>query len=194
MPSATTDDLRAAERVLVYGVTGSGKSTAAVELGAVLGLPVHLVDEEIGWLPGWTERPRAEQRELAASLAAGERWVLDSAYGHWRDAVLPRVQVVVALDYPRHVSLTRLLRRTAVRWATQEPMCNGNYETARQILSKDSIVVWHFRSFRRKHQTITRLHEAATGVPVLRVRTPAELERVLEDLGRVSGPGRRRRR
>ena len=39
-------------RILVYGVTGSGKSTAAARLGAVTGLPVHLADE-LTWLPGW---------------------------------------------------------------------------------------------------------------------------------------------
>lgn len=51
MPPATVDDVQRAKRVLVYGVTGSGKSTAAVVIGARLGLPVHLADDEFGWLP-----------------------------------------------------------------------------------------------------------------------------------------------
>jgi hypothetical protein len=65
----------------------------------------------------------------------GMQWVLDTAYGHWRDVVLSRAQVMVALDYPRWVSLTWLLRRTARRLRNQESMCNGNVETWSQALS-----------------------------------------------------------
>ena len=53
MPLATAEDLRGARRILVYVVTGSGKTTVADLLGAVLGLPSHHVDYAIGWLPGW---------------------------------------------------------------------------------------------------------------------------------------------
>lgn len=183
MPAATTHDLLRADRVLLYGVTGSGKSTAATALGAALGLPVHLVDEEVGWLPGWVERPTEEQREIAGAIAAGERWVLDSAYGKWLDLVLPRAEVMVALDYPRWLSLARLVRRTATRWATREETCNGNVETARQILSRESILVWHFRSYRRKTDRIRAWERRPDGIPVLRLSHPRELEGLLARLG-----------
>lgn len=183
MPGATLEDLRDAERILVYGVTGSGKSTAAALLGDRLGLPVHLVDDEIGWLPGWQERDRAEQRELAEAIARQERWVLDSAYSHWKDVVLPRAQIVLALDYPRRVSLRRLVRRTAHRWVTRQEICNGNVESARQILSKDSILLWHVRSFTRKRERIRALEARPDGIPVLRLSDPRQLDRLLAALG-----------
>lgn len=186
MSRATTDDLRAASRVLVYGVTGSGKSTAAALLGQALGLPVHLADEEVGWLPGWQERPPEQQRTLASAIAGGDRWVLDTAYGAWLDAVLPRVEVVVALDYPRWLSLARLLRRTAWRWAARVEICNGNRETLGKILARDSILVWHFRSFARKRARVRAWEAERDGIPVLRVTHPRELRDVLAALG--AGP------
>jgi adenylate kinase family enzyme len=67
------------QRVLVYGVTGSGKSTLALQIADVLGLPCHLADEEIGWLPGWTERPVPDHRGIAARICAEQQWVLDTA-------------------------------------------------------------------------------------------------------------------
>lgn len=70
MPVASLSDVERAQRVLLYGVTGSGKSTAAARLGAALGLPVHFVDDEVGWLPGWVERPQDEQRALRANASA----------------------------------------------------------------------------------------------------------------------------
>lgn len=182
MTSATVDDLRRADRVLLYGVTGAGKSTAAVRLGDLLSLPVHLVDEEVGWLPGWKERAPSEQRELAAALVRDERWVLDSAYSQWADLVLPRVQVVVALDYPGWLSFLRLLRRTGGRWWSQEEICNGNTERAADILSSRSILRWHVRSYRRKSDRMRAWECEPGGIPVLRVTHPRQLDAVLQAL------------
>jgi len=43
-----------------------------------------------------------------AAVAAQDRWVLDTAYGAWLDVVLPRVDLVVGLDYPRWFFLQRV--------------------------------------------------------------------------------------
>lgn len=185
MPRATVDDLRQARRVLVYGVTGSGKSTAAHRLGERLGLPVHLADDEIGWLPGWVWREVEDQRAIAARVVAGQGWVLDTAYGTFLDVVLPRTEVMVALDYPRWLSLARLTRRTAHRWATRTPVCNGNVERLAQIFSRDSILAWHFRSYRRKTDRIRAWESQPGGIPVLRLSRPAQLDRLLADLGQA---------
>ena len=47
------------KRILVYGVTGSGKTSLAQRIAEILALPWHSMDDEVGWLPGWVERPRA---------------------------------------------------------------------------------------------------------------------------------------
>jgi adenylate kinase family enzyme len=167
--------VRLPDRVLVYGVTGSGKSTAAVAIGARTGLPLTLVDE-LTWLPGWVPVDAAVQREMIGEIVAGERWLLDTAYGAHLDLVLPRTQLVVGLDYPRWLSLGRLVRRTVSRVITQEPMCNGNVETWRQVFARDSIIVWHFRSFARKRARMRAWSASPDGPEVLLFRRPRELE------------------
>ena len=72
--------------------------------------------------------------------------MVDTAYCHRRDVVLPRAEMIVALDYRRLVSLARLLRRRLRRVATRELACNGNIEPLQQALSSQSIVARHFRS------------------------------------------------
>lgn len=171
-----------ARRVLVFGVTGAGRTTMARRIGEATGLPWHSVDDEIGWLPGWRERPRDEQRTLAAGIAAGDAWVLDTAYGHFRDAVLPRTELIVALDLPRLVSLSRLVWRTARRVVSREPVCNGNRENLRMAFSPDSIVVWHFRTFARKRRYIDDWEADATAPPVVRLRSVHQVEAWLATL------------
>ena len=152
-----------AQRVLFHGVTGSGKTSAARAYSRVTGIPVFCADDDLGWLPGWTNRPPEEQRRLAVDITGRDRWVLDSAYSAWRDVVLDRAQLIVFLDYPRWLSLGRLVRRTVRRIITREPVCNGNVETLRRALARDSIIVWHFRTFRSKREAFARIRDATGG-------------------------------
>ncbi len=86
--------------------------------------------------------------------------------------MLPRTDLVVALDYPRRVSLGRLLARTLHRIRDHEQVCGGNTESWRQTLSRDSIIGWHVRSFHRKREQIAALAAAPDGPPVLRFTDP----------------------
>jgi len=181
MSRASVSDPISARRILIHGVTGSGKSTAAAAIAERLGMPLVLVDE-IGWLPGWVERPRDEQRAMVADASAGGAWVFDSAYTKWRDVMIDRVELVVGLDYPRWLSLGRLVRRTARRIRTHEAVCNGNHETLPKALSRDSIIVWHFRSWKRKRAVMRALAEDAEAPPTLLFRHPRELQRWIDAL------------
>lgn len=192
MPIATFADVAAAQRVLLHGVTGSGKSTAAMRIGAALDLPVHLVDDEIGWLPGWVNRPADDELAIATELAAADRWVFDSTYSTFREPVLARTQVVVGLDYPRWLSLWRLIRRTIARIVDKEEICNGNVEGWTALFSGDSIILWHFKSFKRKRNSMRAMATAHHGPPTLLLRHPRELDALISFLespaGRASAP------
>ncbi|MBO1756930.1 adenylate kinase [Allobranchiibius sp. CTAmp26] len=173
-----TTDPSAACRILIYGVTGSGKSTAAKRIAARTGLPVTLVDE-LTWMPGWVPVAEDQQRYLIAEIASKDRWVLDTAYGAWLDLVVPRAQLIIALNYPRWFSLQRLLRRTLLRAIDQQTICNGNTQSWRGLYGKHSIVRWHFKSFARKRDRIRAWADAVEGPPVLFIRRPRDLESCL---------------
>jgi adenylate kinase family enzyme len=163
-------------RILFFGVTGAGKSSAARAYSARSGLPEFSADDDIGWLPRWQQRSAEEQRELAAAIAAQDRWVFDSAYAGWRDIVLSRAELVVALDYPRWLSLARLVRRSLRRSPTGQAICNGNTETLLRLFTKESIIVWHFQSFRRKRRAIKAMQVDPGMPPVVVFRRPGELK------------------
>lgn len=178
------------ERILCHGVTGSGKSTLARELGRILRIPVHYVDDEVGWLPGWVQRDPAEQKALALEAAATPQWIFDSAYGHYRQDIIERSDLVVCLDYPRALSLFRLLVRTVKRIRHREPVCNGNVETWGRTLDRDSIVLWHFKSFGPRRRKMRELESTLGPGRVKRFSSPRETRRWLAELeARRASPG-----
>ena len=167
--------LQGARRILVYGVTGSGKSTLAARLADVVGVGWTEADA-IAWQPGWVQLSVDEQRRRFTEVCSADSWILDSAYGTWVDVPLGRADLVVGLDYGRWLTLGRLLRRTVARTVDKREVCNGNVESWRQTLSRDSILLWHFRSFRRKHDRLVEWEADRDRPRTLRLRTPRELE------------------
>jgi adenylate kinase family enzyme len=170
-----------ADRVLIYGVTGSGKTTLARKVAERTGLPFHSVDD-LTWEPGWIEVPAAEQRRRIGAICAGDRWILDAGYSRWLDVVLTRTDLIVALDYSRWRSLGRLVRRSLARAIDRRTICNGNTETLRQMLSRDSILRWHFQSFARKRARMRAWAADPDGPAVIRLTSPAATRRWLADL------------
>jgi adenylate kinase family enzyme len=180
-----------ASRVLIYGVTGSGKTTLARHVARRTGLPWHSVDD-LTWEPGWIGVPAEEQRRRVGAICAGESWILDSGYSQWIDVVLARVELIVALDYPRWRSLARLVRRTLGRAIDRRTICNGNTESLRQIVARDSIIVWHFRSFARKRARMRAWAADPAAPEVVLLASPAATRRWLASLqpaGTFAAPG-----
>jgi adenylate kinase family enzyme len=174
-------------RVLIYGVTGSGKTTLASRLSEQTGLPFRCVDD-LTWEPGWVPVPPEEQRRRIAAICAQDSWILDHGYSSWIDLVLARADLIVGLDYPRWRSLSWLILRTLRRAIDQREICNGNTESFRQAFSKHSIIVWHFQSFANKRRRIAEWQNDPEKPEVLRLTSPAATRRWLAIQGQGTQP------
>ena len=142
------------QRVVVVGTTGSGKTTLAARLAQRLGVP-HVELDALHWDAAWTPSPLFRER-VAGALEA-PHWVVDGNYGVVRDIVWDRADTLVWLDYPFHVVMQQLTRRTLRRVLRQETLWNGNRERFwAQFASRDSIFLWAIRT----HWTKRRKYEA----------------------------------
>ena len=164
-------------RVSVVGTTGSGKTTFATRLGGVLGIP-HIELDALNWSGNWTAVPPEVFRARVREAVNSNQWVIDGNYSAVRDLVWGRAEMIVWLDYPLRVILTRLVRRTARRIAFDEPCCNGNRESLRMALSRDSIIWWALSTYRRRRREYPGLLTAhqARGAQVVRLRSTKEAE------------------
>jgi len=142
------------QRVIVAGISGSGKSTFARELGVRAGLPYHEMDA-LYHGPDWVPIPTFE--DDVAAIVARERWVFDShGYQQVRDLMWGRADTVVWLDYSRPVVMSRVLRRSFHRAWTRRPMFNGNTETFRSWLDPEHPVQWAWTQYDPRRQDMLR--------------------------------------
>ena len=117
---------RRPERVLIAGVSGTGKTSLARRVAEALGIP-HTEIDGLYHGPGWVPRP--DFLEDVRSLAAGESWVTEWQYATARPMLAARADVVVWLDLPfLTVTLPRVVRRTIRRRMRREVLWNGNQE------------------------------------------------------------------
>lgn len=172
------------QRVVVIGVTGSGKTTMARELARKLGVP-HLELDSLNWQPGWTMAAPDVFRERVAAHVTADGWVVDGNYSGVRDLVWTRADTVVWLDYPFALSFFRVLRRTLRRIWTGEELWNGNRERMlAQLLSRDSLLWWAITTHRRHAVTFRAAlrGEAYRHLRVERFRSPRAARAWLESI------------
>ena len=100
-------------KILVFGNSGSGKSTYAKALAARHGL-AHLDLDSIVWEPGQVavQRSPAAVREALMSFIGDEaRWVIEGCYGELVAAAAPHCTELVFLNPGRDACLTNNRRR-----------------------------------------------------------------------------------
>ena len=166
---------------VVASASGNGKTTVGRELARRLDLPLVELDALVHG-PGWTETPDDELRATIEPIVASDGWVIDSDYERkLGDLVLRAADVVVWLDLPIRIWLPRLIRRTLRRIRGREKLWNDNRETLlTAIWGRESLLVWALRShFRRRREW----PQALAPYPVVRLRTPAEVEAFLARAG-----------
>jgi hypothetical protein len=128
--------------------------------------------------PNWAETPDDVLRAQLEPIVASESWVIDGVYQHkLGNLVLDAADLVVWLDLPIRVWLRRLARRTWRRMRRREALWNENRESfVNAILGWDSLFVYALRThFTRRR----RWRRELAAHPVLRLRTPQEVERFL---------------
>lgn len=165
------------QRIVIIGSSCAGKTTLARQLSEALSLP-HIELDGLHFLPQWQTRTTEDFRAVTEKAVSQERWVLDGNYSIVRDIVWSRATHIIWLKYPFPLVMRRCLRRTILRAWNQEELFSGNYETFRQsFFSRDSIIWWVIKSFRRRQrdynalfqdlpypqlQTLTFTHPSAT--------------------------------
>jgi adenylate kinase family enzyme len=174
------------QRIVVIGVTSSGKSTLAETIAKRFDL--NFIDlDALHWEPGWQEAPLETFRARVEKAIQCEKWTVAGNYHVVRDLVWPNAQAVIWLDYPFFIVLWQLTRRTFLRWWKHELLWGTNYESLSNHLklwSQESLFHWLFKTYRRRKREYPLLlsQPAHRHLEVIRFIHPNQTRAWLENL------------
>jgi len=103
-------------RIVILGPGCSGKTTLAMRLGKITGLPVVELDK-IFWRPGLVPTPQKEWGKVQKLLTAERGWILDGDLGPY-DTVevrLDAADTIIFLDFSLARCVWRAVRRSRER-------------------------------------------------------------------------------
>jgi len=144
------------KRIVVIGVTSSGKSTLAENIANRLNMDFIELDA-LHWEPGWQEAPLDVFRCRVEQAIRGEKWIVAGNYHVVRDLIWPKAEAIIWLDYPFLTVLWQLTRRTFTRWWTQELLWGTNHEPLLvhlKLWSQDSLYHWLVKTYWRRKREI----------------------------------------
>ncbi len=144
-------------KINVIGTSGSGKSTFAKALSKKLDYP-HIEMDAVFWGKDWYQ-PNDDEffGNLSKALKPDQR-VLDGNYTRtipikWQD-----VDTIIWIDYSFPRTLYQAVKRAITRIVKQTELWpgTGNKESLKKLFTKDSIVLWTLKTYRKTDRTIQK--------------------------------------
>lgn len=161
------------QRIMIFGRSGSGKSTFALKLHQKLNLPVHHLDRHF-FIQNWIERDAKEFMDIQHKLVAEDRWIIDGTQVRSLEVRYCRADVCIYLNYPFWLCLWRILKRRF----RKDPRILDRAEGCEEKISWKLIVyTWRFRD--RVREAIPMLREKHPEVEFFEVKSDKELQRVM---------------
>ncbi len=133
-------EIKKANRILIQGSSGAGKSTFSIELAKLINIPVIHMDRHF-WQKGWTRPDPTEWHEKQMSFYAQEKWIIEGgAYKRTLPERAKASDLVIYLDFNRFFCLYRCIKRYfQSRGMTRPDLAEGcneqvNFEFVKWIL------------------------------------------------------------
>ncbi len=174
-------------KINIIGTSGSGKSTFGRKLAESLSLPFLEMDA-IFWGPDWAFPDDKEFFLELASALERENWVLDGNYTRTLPIKWDNIDIVIWLDFSFLRTLSQAVTRAVTRILTREEIWpgTGNRETPGKLFSRDSIVLWTLKSYRRNRKKFAGYMEADEfkKIHFIRLKSPRQAKIFLQKVSR----------
>lgn len=167
---------RRPRRILIAGVSGTGKTTLAQRIAPIAGTPHTEID---GLYHGRDWVPRAQFLDDVRALVARDAWTTEWQYAAARPILAENADLLVWLDLPfLTTTLPRVIRRTLRRRLRREELWNGNVEPPLRSFFSDPehIVRWAIRTRNKYRDRMPHLEARWPHLAVVRLRSTREVD------------------
>jgi adenylate kinase family enzyme len=163
-------------RIVIIGPLAAGKSTLALKLGRLLGIPVHHLDW-IYWGDTWTAKPPEEWQAILDRIIAAESWIMDGNFTSTLPQRLAAADTVIYLDTRPMMSTIRAAKRRIFhRWRRAPGVPGGDHPMFDAQLFR---WIWSFRSTSRP-ALLAQLDEPSIAPKTVVLRSRRDVRRFLK--------------
>lgn len=125
---------------MIFGRPGSGKSTFALALSQVTGLPLHHLDKHF-YKANWRERDHQEFLNIQQSIIKSDSWIVDGNSTKSLEMRYSKADLVLYFNYPRWICYLRIFQRLFKKNSAIDDRASGCKETVRWSLLR---YMWSF--------------------------------------------------
>lgn len=160
-------------RIVIFGRSGSGKSTFAMKLGKNLKLPVYHLDKYF-FLENWVPRNYEEFLKIQKCLVKNDSWIIDGNNSKSLEIRYKKADLVLYFNYPRFLCYWRVFKRLFFKDPTIKDRAFGCNETIRFELLK---YMWGFeKKLARKVEFLTNKYPQIRFIEIKNDKNLAELK------------------
>ncbi len=108
------------QRVVVIGISGSGKSVFSQRLGEKLHIPVIHLDAYFH-TAGWKKVTKTDWDKQIESFIRQKTWILDGNYKRTLDVRIKAADIVIYLEIPKWLAFYRIIKRRMTNRSIKRP-------------------------------------------------------------------------
>jgi len=152
------------KRIIIFGGTGSGKTTLARALSSKTGIPYYTTDYMVYKQIGKQKYSEKERDKILKAIIQKQKWIIEGV--HAREWILPAVskaEFVILID----LNKLTLFKRVTLRYFREKKV---HYQNLRDlfkmiywanIYKKDSLILHknHIDYFKKKHIILKSIKE-----------------------------------
>jgi len=100
-------------RIIIVGISGTGKSTISRKLAALTGLSLYHMDSII-WSENWAETDHQSIRKTLEEISDTDGWIIEGWIDQYSETILERADLLIYLDFPGWLAMWGGLQRWLV--------------------------------------------------------------------------------
>jgi adenylate kinase family enzyme len=164
-------------KIVVLGVSASGKSTFARKLGEKTGLPVTFIDA-LMWKPGWQYIGDEETVRLIKEASEKDAWIIEGYIEKQaRVDLFNTADTILYLDYPAWLPAFRYIKRWIKHRNNARPELPGcpekfSFEFLWRVYKKKE--VYRLEQLFKEHDWNSK---------IIRLKSPKETQAFLKSVG-----------
>ncbi len=167
-------------RIMIFGLPGSGKSTFAVHLAHQLNLPLYHLDKYF-FVKNWIERDNEEFLSFQQKIINQSQWIIDGNALGSLEMRYARADLVLYFCSSRPLCFGRLIKRRFFKDKSIQDRAINCPENLRPRLIK---YMWTFD--KRIQPLLTKLHNSYPTTPFYKIRSSTDLEEIIQTFSNLS--------